>query len=185
MGRSSTILTCIGAAGVVLTAILTAKASPKAVQILKEAEEEKGEKLSKWEAVKEAAPVYVPAIVSGALTIACIFSANILNKRQQAALTSAYALLDNYHKEFVKKTNELYGEDAEKRVREEVVKGQYKQLVDEMEDDEVLFFDYHSLGYFRARMGDVLEKVTMEDGMECYIISSPYDNDYLNDPWRF
>lgn len=184
MGRSSTILTCLGAAGVVLTAILTAKASPKAVQILKEAEEEKGEKLSKWEAVKEAAPVYIPAIVSGTLTIACIFSANILNKRQQAALTSAYALLDNYHKEFVKKTNELYGEDAEKRVREEVVKDQYKKHIDEIKDEEALFFDYRSMSYFTAKMEDVVERATLEDGMECYIISTPYDNDYLCDPWR-
>lgn len=182
---ASTLLTCIGAAGVAVTAVLTAKATPKAIRVLKEAESEKGEKLSKWEAVKETAPVYIPAIVSGVLTIACIFSANTLNKRQQAALTSAYALLDNYHNEYTNKVNELYGEDSDKQVRDEVVKDQCERHGIVIPEGEVLFFDYRALEYFTANVEDVLEKITLKDGRECYMISTPYDNDFITNPWRF
>lgn len=42
--NSATILTCVGAVGVVTTAVLTAKAAPKASKILEEAKAEKGAK---------------------------------------------------------------------------------------------------------------------------------------------
>ena len=40
--NSSTILTCAGGVGVVATAVLTAKATPKAMRLLEEARNEKG-----------------------------------------------------------------------------------------------------------------------------------------------
>ena len=108
--NASTILTCVGAGGVVATAVMVAKESPKALSLLEYATEEKGEKLTKWEKVKIAGPVYIPAVITGTATIACIFGSNIISKHQQASLMSAYALLDNSYKEYKKKTDELYGE---------------------------------------------------------------------------
>ena len=98
--NSSTILTCIGAIGVAATAVMAVKATPKAIAMLDKAKEEKGEELTKLETFKVAAPAYIPATVVGVSTIACIFGANILNKKQQASLMSAYALVDNYYKEY-------------------------------------------------------------------------------------
>lgn len=43
---------------------------------------------------------YSPAVAIGASTIACIMGANALNRRQQVALTSAYALDQNSYKEY-------------------------------------------------------------------------------------
>lgn len=120
--NSSTILTCIGVAGVVLTAITAAKATPKAIKILEKAREEKGEELTKLETVVAVAPAYIPPVAIGASTIACMVGANILNKRQQAAMTSAYALLDNYHRRYKGKLKELYGEEADTKIREAIVK---------------------------------------------------------------
>ena len=107
--NAPTILTCIGAAGVIVTTVMAVKETPKALSLLEDAEEEKGEELTKWEKVKIAGPVYIPSIITGAATIACIFGSNVISKRQQATLTTAYALLDNSYKEYKKKVDEVYG----------------------------------------------------------------------------
>lgn len=114
--NASTILSCIGAAGVVATSVMAAKATPKAVTLLENAKEEKGEELTKIEVVKTAGPVYIPTIVTGMASIACIFGANTLNKRQQAALMSAYALLENSFKEYKEKLKGLYGKEAHQNI---------------------------------------------------------------------
>lgn len=89
-----TILTCLATIGVVGTSIMAVKATPKALSRIKEAEKEKGSELSKWEAVKVTVPQYAPVVLTGTATVVCIWGANILTKRQQASLSSAYAFLD-------------------------------------------------------------------------------------------
>lgn len=117
LGRNaSTILTIIGGIGVVGTAVLAAQATPKAVRCVEEAKEEKGEELTVWETVKTAGPAYIPAIATGVGTLMCIFGANVLNRHQQAALASAYALIDNAYKEYQGKLKELYGEEAHNKI---------------------------------------------------------------------
>ena len=101
--NSSTILTVVGATGVIATSVMAVKATPKALAMIEKAKEEKGEDLTKLETIKVAGPAYIPAAIAGISTIACIFGANILNKRQQAALMSAYALIDNSYKEYKNK----------------------------------------------------------------------------------
>lgn len=49
--NSPTILTCIGAIGVVGTSVLAVRATPKALKLLEKATEEKGEDLTKMEVV--------------------------------------------------------------------------------------------------------------------------------------
>lgn len=120
--HSSTILTCIGAIGVVGTAVTAVRATPEAVRLIEQTEYEKGEELTKLEIVKLVGPAYIPSILIGASTITCIFGANALNKRQQAALVSAYALVDNSYKEYRAKVKELFGEEADIKVREAIAK---------------------------------------------------------------
>ena len=148
--NASTILTCIGATGVVATAVMVAKETPKALSLLEDAKEKKGEELTKWEKVKIAGPVYVPSIVTGAATIACILGSNTINKRQQASLMSAYALLDSYYREYKKKVDELYGEEAGKHIREEIVKDKYTDDVSLSNNSKELFYDFYSGRYFES-----------------------------------
>lgn len=156
--NASTILTCVGGVGVIATSVLAVKATPKALERLETAKEEKGEPLSKWETVKVAGPAYIPAAVAGASTIACIFGANILNKRQQAALMSAYAFLDNSYKEYKEKLEELYGTEAPARVREEIVRDKYIDNEIHLEDsNKELFYDMFSERYFESTMADVIK----------------------------
>lgn len=152
--NAPTILTCVGGVGVVATAVMAVKATPKALTLLEQAKEEKGEDLTKLETVKVAGPAYIPTVLTGAGTLACIFGANVLNKRQQAGLMSAYALLDNSYKEYKKKVVELYGEEADKEVRKEIAKDHYEERT--VEVDKLLFYDQFSERYFESTMDKVI-----------------------------
>lgn len=150
-------LTCVGGVGVIATSVLAVKATPKAMKRLEQAKEEKGENLTKLEAVQIAAPAYIPAVVVGASTIACIFGANVLNKRQQASMASAYALLDQSYKEYKGKVQELFGEDANEKINEAIARDKYdKDKVIESEDDGGrLFYDSFSGRYFESTIDKV------------------------------
>lgn len=178
--NGATILTCTGAAGVVATSVMAVKATPKALMLIEKAEEEKGEKLTKTEVIKTAGPAYIPSVIMGAGTLACIFGANTLNKHQQASLMSAYALLDSSYKEYKDKVAELYGEDADMKVRTEIAKDHYDEGDDQNEDDgKQLFYDEYSQRYFRASNETILSaeyainKIVAED---CYaMLNELYD----------
>lgn len=162
--QSPTILTCIGAVGVVATSVMTAKATTKASKLLEKAKEMKGEDLTKKEKIKIAGPVYIPTILVGASTISCIFGSNILNKRKQAALVSAYTVLNESYKEYKDKVIELYGEGANSMVKDSIAKNKYEEKQNngdlrEKPDsrDALLFFDEYSNRYFWKTMDEVKE----------------------------
>ena len=148
--NSPTILTFLGAAGVVATSITAVKATPKAMALLEKTKEEKGEELTKLEMVKVAGPAYIPAIAIGASTIACIFGANALNKKTQASIMSAYALLDTSYKQYKSKVKELYGENSDRNVKKEIAKDKFKDNDIHINNEKILFFDFYSLRYFES-----------------------------------
>ena len=159
---SPEILTGIGIAGMISTTILAVKATPKALRLIEEAEKEKGEKLTKWEKTKTATKPYLPAILLGTSTVACIFGAQILNQKQQASLVSAYALLDQSYKEYKKKLIELYGEEthqdivdtiAIEKAEDTYVNGGYFATncdlsVEEHSSEPKLFYEEYSKRFF-------------------------------------
>jgi len=119
---SPTILTVVASVGVVTTTIMAVRATPKAIKILKEAELEKGEDLSKLEIIRAAGPIYIPSVLLGVSTIACIFGANALNQKKQASLMSAYAMLNESYKQYRKAAKTVYGEDADDKIHAEMRK---------------------------------------------------------------
>ena len=146
----------MGAAGVIATTVTAVKATPKALVLLEKAKEEKGEDLTKFETVKIAGPAYIPTVVLGATTLACIFGANILNQRGQASLMSAYALVDRSYKDYRKKVDELYGEEAGQQVRAGIAKDKYEENpVEVSDDDKRLYYDFYSGRYFEATPASV------------------------------
>ena len=180
--NASTILTCAGSIGIVATAVVAVKATPKALRLIEEAKEEKGEELTKLEVVNVAGPVYIPAVLIGAATIAAIFGANVLNKRQQTALMSAYALVDSSYKDYKKKVEELYGEDAGRAVRNSIAEDKYAEEDDEIkidDDGKRLFFDVLSNRYFRSTMEDVL-RAEYNLNRQLMISGGAYLNEFYN-----
>lgn len=163
--NTPTILTVIGAAGVGMTVVSTVQATTKAVKRLDAAKEEKGEDLTKTEIFMTAVPVYVRPIALGTATITCIFCANVLNKRKQASLISAYALLDNAHKEYTGKLKELYGEETDSKIREAIAMDKRNEEITAYapglnspisHGEKVLFYEEFRGAYFEATMNDVL-----------------------------
>ena len=155
--NSSTVLTWSGATGVIVTSVMTAKATTKASILLEKAQNESEEVLTKTEKIKIAGPVYIPAILFGVGTISCIFGANILNKRSQAALTGAYVMLDQSYKEYKSKVEELYGEEADNNIRQEIAKDNYEKIDIVVSDKNELFYDEYSKRYFESTIEAVQE----------------------------
>lgn len=155
--NSPTILTCLGAAGVVGTVVLAAKAGTKASKILECAEKEKGEKLTTLEKVDIALPVYIPTIMTGAATVTCIFGANVINKRKQASLVSAYGLLDKTYKEYRKKVEDYYGEGSDEEIMDEIAQDKYATNPITPSNQTELFYDEYSKRYFEAPITKVME----------------------------
>lgn len=167
--NSATILTVAAAAGVITTSVLSAKAAIKASRVLAHKEEEKGEKLTFEETISAVWTIYIPPVVAGMSTIACVFGANILNQRQQASLASAYALIDNSYKEYKAKLKELYGEEAHNNIVDAIAaekcdevhisaRGLTSAYTQEIESDAEprLFYDEYSGRYFETTIEKVL-----------------------------
>lgn len=167
--NSATILTVAAAAGVITTSILSAKAAIKASRVLAHKEEEKGEKLTLEETISAVWTIYIPPIVAGGSTIACVFGANILNQRQQASLASAYALVDSSYKEYKAKLKELYGEEAHNNIVDAIAAEECDEVhisaggltsayTQEIESDAEprLFYDEYSGRYFETTIEKVL-----------------------------
>ena len=115
----SQVLAALGMAGVVATAVMAAKNTIKAKENL---DARITEDSTKMEVVKAALPTYLPTIATGAATIACIAGSSILSKKSQASLASAYALSNETFKKYRSKLIELHGEEADKEIREAIVR---------------------------------------------------------------
>ena len=177
--NASIILTCLGSIGVIATSVIAIKATPKALKLLETAKEEKGEELTSFEVIRTAGPIYIPAIITGVSTIACIFGANVLNKRSQAALMSAYALLDNSYKDYKKKVVELYGEEADREVKSSIAKDKYEETDVKVDDTKKLFFDFYSSRYFEST-DEIVRKAEYDLNRELSIMSYASLNDFYD-----
>lgn len=155
--NSSTILTWFGAFGVVITSVSAVKATPKVLKLLEKAEREKGEKLTISESVKVSGVMYIPSVLFGISTIACIFGSNVINKHTQSALVSAYTMLDNSYKEYRRKIREVYGEEVDRSVREEIVKDKYDETSRSTNFDSCLYFDSYSGRYFESSIDKIIK----------------------------
>lgn len=79
---SPTILTVVASVGVAATTITAVRATPKAIKMLKEAESEKGENLTKLEIIRAAGPTYIPSVLLGVSTIACIVGGKRIKSKE-------------------------------------------------------------------------------------------------------
>ena len=88
--NAPTILTFMGVGGLFGTTVLAVKATPKALDNIEKAREEKGAELTTLETVNAALPYYLPSIATGLGTAICIIGSNNMNNRVQSSLVGAY-----------------------------------------------------------------------------------------------
>lgn len=155
---SPTILTIVSIGGVVATAVLSAKAAPKAVKLVEDGKQKEDmTDISKLELVainiKYGWKPFIPVIATAAGTIACILGSNILNKKQQAALTSAYMMLESQYRDYRNKVIERHGEEEDKAIINDILKSSNKPI---SKCDEIMTFAYEGLDeYFESTMANV------------------------------
>lgn len=122
--NSPALLTGVGVAGVVTTVVLTAKASFRAAQILRDVEtkkiEETGELLEPKEMLELTWKIYIPPATAAVMTIVAIIFASRIGARRAAAMTAAYALSEKLFEEYRDKIVEKIGEKKEEAARDEL-----------------------------------------------------------------
>lgn len=157
--NAPTILTTMGIVGVVSTAVLAVKDSKKAEVLICKRNKYKldkyGEELTKTEKVMAAAPAYLPSMVSGVATISCIYGANHINKNRQAMLISAYGYLNNCFGEYKDAVNELYGSDADDKVKEHIIQIKEPERTVELRDQEIVVYEEYSDSYITTTRNKV------------------------------
>lgn len=126
--RSPEILTGIGIAGMITTAILAVRATPKALELIEEQKEEESvDELSSFEVVKVAWKPYIPAMVTCVASTACLIGASSVNTKRNAALATAYKLSETALSEYRDKVVETIGEKKERIVRDKVAEERVKK----------------------------------------------------------
>lgn len=148
----SIILSCIAGVGVVVTGFLSARGARKA---------------DERETKKEKVIAYIPAIVSGGATIACIGVSTYISGEEIAALTLACAAATQRFADYRKAVHETVSPEVEAEIDRNFYLKEIDRLEQELaarehptdEDDLYEFVDSFSGYTFRARLEDV------EDGI--------------------
>lgn len=166
--HSPEILTGIGIAGLITTTVLAVRATPKALLLIEEKKiEEDVDKLKPVEVVRTTWTCYIPATVTGALSIACLVGASSVSLKRNTALATAYSLSESALKTYQEKVIETIGEKKEKEIRDEIAKGQLKKdpLVNKevivTGKGETLCYDTISGRYFKCD----IEKIRRVEAM--------------------
>lgn len=164
--HSPELLTGIGIAGMITTTVLAVNATPKALQLI---EEEKDylevDELTPIETVKVAWKSYVPAVVTGVTSVACLIGASATNHKRNAALATAYNISQAALYEYKEKVIETLGEKKEKQIREEIDKDRIKKNpVGKSEviitgNGKTLCYDHTSGRYFESDMETIKRAV--------------------------
>jgi len=125
MKNSPTILTIMGVSGVILTAVLAVRATPKAIRII-----EKEKLRDRFVLERDLKPLdyvrltwreYLPAVLMGSATISCIIGANSIHLQRTAAIQGIYSLTETAFKEYQAKVIQTLGEKKDEKIREEVI----------------------------------------------------------------
>lgn len=153
-----TFLTILGMSGVVGTTISGIKQNQKACIAMKK-NNDRNEQLSMVDKAVILIPIYAPTFLLGLSTMTCILGANILNKKNQASLASAYALIDNSYKEYRNKLIELHGEEADIEVRDAIARQHcdFHKIGMDIPDKKVKFVDSVSGRYIIAYEREIMD----------------------------
>lgn len=151
--NSTTILTSLAVAGVVSTAVLAVRGTPGAIRDLEVLDRDFPDH-TPFDAVKVAAPHYIPALATGTVTIASIIGAHNIGSRKNAAMASAYSLVERSFTDYRKKISETFGEVKAQKIQDAVIddhisKGNAPTMI-VLEDGEALCYEVLTGRYFRS-----------------------------------
>ncbi len=117
--NSPAILTGFAVAGTLSTAYYAAKGSFKASRVI---EQERLEEAPLKDVVKAVWPCYIPAAVTGTVTVGCIVSAHSMHGRRAAAAVSAYTITEQAFSEYRAKVQDELGSHKEQVLRDDLAR---------------------------------------------------------------
>lgn len=157
--HSPEILLGVGISGMITTTVLAVRATPKAVRTLDETKKRKQKlKLNAGETIAAVWKFYIPAVITGGLSTACLIGSNTVNNRRNAALATAYAISETALKSYSEKVVEAIGEKKELAIREAVSKERMeenpvsKSEIIVTQKGNTLCYDTISGRYFKSDM---------------------------------
>lgn len=181
--RSPEILTGIGIAGMVTTTVLAVKVTPKALELIEEEKRAQNRalldeaentgsdvtaqvsRLKPIETVKVAWKPYIPAMLTGMASIACLIGAQSVSARRHAALYSAYKLSETALTEYKDKVVETIGEKKEKQIKQKIAEDKVDKAIEDIkenktkvvvsEDGDTWFIDAYSQIPFKSTVNKI------------------------------
>lgn len=168
--KSPEILIGFGLAGMLTSTVLAVKATPKALEILEEAEnhlnvvndcsDDEYVELTKMDKVKLTWKCYAPAALGYCMSAACIIGAQSVNAKRNAVLAGAYKLSESALLEYRDKVTEVLGEDKEREIRASIAEDKARK--NERKGDIIvtgkgdsLCYDTYSGRYFKTTVDDI------------------------------
>lgn len=145
--KTPLVLTIASCTGVIVTAVLAAKAAPKAHRILNEMKIEQGtSELKVLDVFKATWKLYAPAVGFGVLTIASIVTMNRVSERNIAVLTTGASLATTTLKEYQRHVLAEVGSERESKIRDKMAKDTLAKAGPPQDillvaPDEVIFLD--------------------------------------------
>ena len=178
--HSPELLTGTAVVGLIGTAVMAYRCSPRAHEIIEKKREEiyllqsdnkKGQRKKVLETAKELTPVLLPPVVMGAATTACIIGSNRISSKRIAVLSTAYAISEKAVKELNLKMNEVLGEKKAKTIKDAIAKDKLDQNPPPKDESqilltgngEVLCMDSFSGRYFRSnaeKIGQAINEIS-------------------------
>lgn len=166
--HSPAILTVLGLAGMVTTVVMACKVTPKANDILEDLHEKQAELEEKnstavqvFKDVKAVTPVYLPSILMGTVSAACILGSYSIGTKRTAALATAYDISQRTLRTYQDKVIETIGERKEEKIRDEIAKDKIVKNPPVQEeiigtgDGNMLFLDAVTGRYFRSTVDTI------------------------------
>lgn len=171
--NSPTILTTFAVAGLISTSILAVKATPKAMRLLAEDQDDRNQRYAtgecpkeelyptKWDNIRITWKCYIPAGIVGVGSIFCIIYSNRVSMRRTAAIASLYGLTEAALKEYQAKVIETIGAGKELAVRDAISGDRIKTNPSHTSEviltgkGEVLCYDTLSGRYFKSSVEQI------------------------------
>ena len=156
---SPLIISGILAGGIGLSMYLTSKNTRKAIRIIDEAEEKRGEELTSKEKIKISYKCFIPSVSVGTATIIFAIGTNLMNNKQQLSTVAAYKLFKSYYSNYRKILIEKYGEEVDKDIKFEMARSNYAyHCIDlDIPDKKVYFYEAITNQYIMLYERDMID----------------------------
>lgn len=155
------ILTGLSITGVAASAVLAARATPRAIDLIVEEEERLGGRLTPKETFLVTWKCYIPAALMFTVTSACILSSNSINTRRNVALAGLYSLSQKTIRDYKHGIARRFGDEKRAEIRKDIQADKLREHpIDDKEilltgKGDTLCYDALSGRYFKSDMESI------------------------------